>query len=114
MLVPGGEDNMGPKGLVGGGQCRQIESGKVVLELGGCRWVQKGLHVFVAEQCVHETVGASSGNGFMGAGDVEIQRLKEVGGVLNRGVFYLESRGLLLTGDGYKMVGILHPLSLYK
>ncbi len=115
MLAPGGDDDMGPKGLVGGGQCRQIEGGKFVLELGGCRWVQKGLHVFVAEQCVHHGVGSCAADGFLGAGDVEIERLEEVGGVLNGRVFYgFGFRVLLLTGDGYKMVGVLHPLTWDK
>lgn len=118
MLAPGGDDDMGPKGLVGGGQCRQIEGRKFVLELGGCRWVQKGLHVFVTEQCVHETVGAFTGDGFLAAGDVEIERLEEIGGVfygLGLGLGSGSgSRDLLLTGDGYKMVGVLHPLSWDK
>ena len=91
---------MGPKGLVGGCQSGEIEGGEFVLELGGCLLVQEGLHVFVAEQCVHETVGSFTGDGFLGAGGVEVECLEEVGRIFNSGVFYgLGFRGFL-TGDG--------------
>ena len=64
---------MVPKGLVGRAECRQIEDGEFVLELGCFYRVQEGLHVFVAEQQVHHSVGSFAADGLVGAGGVEIE-----------------------------------------
>jgi len=62
MLAPGGQDNVGPKGAVGERQRWEIEGRKVVLELGGCCWLEERLHVWMAEQDVHHLVGAFAGD----------------------------------------------------
>ena len=97
---------MVPKGLVGRGQCWQIEDGKVVLELGCCLSVQKGFHVFVAEQQVHHSVGSFAADGLVGAGSVEEQRLKEIGRVLDG--LLIRRCGFLLTGNGNEIVAEFH------
>ncbi len=105
---------MGPKGLVGGCQGGEIEGGEFVLEIGGGLLVQKGLHVFMAEQKVHEAVRSFTGDGFLGAGGVEIECLEEVGGVSNEWVFYGLGFMGLFTGDGDEIVDVLHPLSWFN
>ncbi len=97
---------MVPKGLVGGGQGRQIEGGEFVLEFGCCLSVQKGFHVFVAEQNVYHSVGSFAADGLVGTGSVEVERLKEVGRVLDG---LLERLcGFLLTGNGDEIVAEFH------
>lgn len=97
---------MVPKGLVGGGQRRQIEGGEFVLKLGCCLSVQKGFHVFVAEQQVHHSVGSFAADGLVGAGSVEIECLQEVSGISDG---LLERLcGFLLTCNGDEIVAEFH------
>ena len=84
MLVPCRDDNVGPKGLVGGGEGGQIGGGKIGLELGCFYRVQEGLHVWMCKQTVHHSVGAFAADGFIRVGDMEVERLEEVAGISDR------------------------------
>ena len=97
---------MVPKGLVDRAQCRQIEDGEFVLELGCFYRVQEGLHVFVAEQQVHHSVGSFAADGLVGAGRVEEERLQEIGWICDGSMDWL--CGFLLTGNGNEIVAEFH------
>ena len=106
MLGPGGEYYVGPKGLVGRAECRQIEDGEFVLELGCCLSVQEGLHFFAAEQQVHHSVGSFAADRVLGTGDVKIECLKEIGWVFD-GLF-CRFCGFLLTCNCYEIIAEFH------